>query len=92
MEKVGFIRSAQAIGFSLEDIGTLLKLETGGGRARQEQVAALLRKRLAETETRLNDLTQVRTALVRALDRCGGSRSECAVMQDLNSKQKRRTR
>lgn len=89
-ERLSFIRAAQAVGFALEDIGVLLELETDGGDLRQTEVAALLDKRLAETEARLRDLRRVRAHLRAALTRCRGSHGECAVMRELNSKRKRR--
>jgi DNA-binding transcriptional MerR regulator len=92
VERLSFIRAARAVGFALEDIGALMKLDAGRGDLCQTEVAALIEKRLAETEARLEDLKRVRAHLSSALSRCRSSHGECAVMQELGSKQKRRNR
>ena len=93
LERLRFIRAAQGVGFALEDISSLLDLETNGTGLCQAEVAELLEKRLAETEARLRDLKQVRAHLGAALTRCRNSNGECAVMRELSSKRKpRRTR
>jgi MerR family mercuric resistance operon transcriptional regulator len=93
LERLRFIRSAQAVGFALDDVSALLALETDGATLCQTEVAALLEKRLAETEARLRDLKQVKAHLSAALTRCRSSNGECAVMKELSSKQKpRRTK
>lgn len=92
-ERLRFIRAAQAVGFALDDISSLLDLETNGADLCQMEVAALLEKRLAETEARLRDLKQVKAHLSAALTRCRSSNGECAVMEALSSKARtRRTR
>ena len=93
LERLRFIRAAQAVGFALDDISALLALETGGTTLCQTEVAALLEKRLAETEARLRDLKQVKAHLSAALTTCRNSNGECAVLEELSSKRKtRRTR
>lgn len=90
LERLRFIRSAQAVGFALDDISSLLDLESNGADLCQTEVAALLEKRLAETEARLRDLKQVKAHLSAALTRCRSSNGECAVMRQLSSSRKPR--
>lgn len=92
--RLQFIRAAQGVGFTLQDIGMLLELETNGTELCQTEVASLLEKRLAETEARLRDLKQVKAHLSTALTKCRSSNGECAVMKELSSKRNppRRTR
>src|SRR5262245_51935882 len=55
LERLAFIRSAQAAGFALGDVGDLLRLrESVGGKRCQLEVRALLERRLADTERRLS--------------------------------------
>lgn len=90
LERLQFIRAAQAVGFALDDIGALLALETNGATLCQTEVASILEKRLVETEARLRDLKQVKAHLSAALTRCRNSNGECAVMKELSKP--RRTR
>ena len=93
VERLRFIRAAQSVGFTLDDISALLELETSATDLCKTEVAALLEKRLAETEARLGDLKQVKAHLSAALTRCRSSNGECAVMKELSSKrQTRKTR
>jgi DNA-binding transcriptional MerR regulator len=86
LRKVHFVRSAQAVGFALDDIAALFALDKAKGTCCQVQVRELLEKRLAETEDRLRDLERVRSALRDALKRCKASGDDdCAVMLDLTS-------
>ena len=82
-ERLQFIRSAQAIGFTLKDIRMLLELQTDDRKSRQSRVRRLLEARLGEVDERLKDLKRVRAVLGNALDRCRRSSGECAVLKDL---------
>jgi len=87
LERLQFIRSAQATGFTLEDIAALLELrdEGRGGRCRTE-VRSMIARRLADTETKMVDLERVRTVLLEADAACGASRGACPVMAKLTLK------
>lgn len=85
LERLRFIRAAQAVGFALADIGSLLELETAGNDPPAAEVARMLQRRLAETEARLRDLKRVEAHLRAALTRCRASKGECAVMNDLRN-------
>lgn len=58
---VGLIRQAQALGFSLGEIGALLK-GLGGG-ATQVEVEAVLRDKLAEIDARMAALGELRAVV-----------------------------
>lgn len=90
LERLRFIRAAQGVGFALDDVGALLELDTNRTTLCQTEVASILEKRLAETEARLRDLKQVKAHLSAALTKCRNSNGECAVMQELSTKQKPR--
>jgi MerR family mercuric resistance operon transcriptional regulator len=67
VERVRFIKRAQALGFSLDEIAALLTLDSGTGHARAH---ALAQKRLAEIEVKLADLAAMRDALADLVHRC----------------------
>lgn len=88
VERLEFIRSAQAVGFTLDDIRALLQLDSDGAKTCRSEVQRLLTQRLAEVEKKMKELKRVRAALGRALDRCRASNGECPVMKDLRPKRK----
>ena len=59
VEQLRFIRSAQAIGFTLDDIGTLLHLDADNAKSCQAEVEGLLKQRLVEVNQRMKDLKRV---------------------------------
>ncbi len=91
-ERLQFIRSAKAVGFSLEDIRLLLELQTDNRKSRQSKVQTVLEARLKEVDQKLKDLKRVRAALGNALDRCRSSSGECAVLKDLTPSKRKRER
>ena len=68
--RLRFIRRAKALGFSLEEIAELLRLNDGGGR--RAAVRAVAGQRLAEIEQKLSELSLMRDALRRLVLRCHG--------------------
>ncbi len=93
VERLRFIRAAQAAGFTLNDIRTLSALEPEDGRACREEVQPIIERRIAEIDQKIKDLKRLRAELGRALDRCRGSNGECAVLKDLRpTANKRRSR
>lgn len=90
LERLSFVRSAQAVGFTLDDIRTLLSLNGGKAEGCQVEVQRLLGQRLAEVDGKLRDLRRVRSALRRALDQCQRSNDECAVLKEIRGKRKTR--
>lgn len=70
VERLGFIRRAKALGFSLGEIRELLGLaEPAGDRAR---VKALTEHKLAEIERRIDELRRMRQALSELDRQCSG--------------------
>jgi MerR family copper efflux transcriptional regulator len=68
--RVRFIRRAKALGFSLEEIAELLRLNDGGGR--RSAVRALAEQRLKEIEQKLTELSGMRDTLRRLVHECHG--------------------
>lgn len=69
LERLRFIRSAQATGFSLDDVEGLLKL-TYSPDPPCDEVLAVMRRRLAELRQKIKELRQVERALAKSLDGC----------------------
>ncbi len=92
LRRLRFIRAAQAAGFSLDDVRTLVELERDDVPSCRTRVQRLIDRRLAEIDRRMNDLKNVRRTLVRALRRCRRSRGKCAVIEDLSADNLQRRR
>lgn len=67
MARVRFVKSAQRLGFSLEEVGQLLKLEDGGHCSEAAELAA---HRLADVRARVADLTRMEKALSKLVTEC----------------------
>jgi MerR family mercuric resistance operon transcriptional regulator len=79
VRRLRFIRRAQAAGFSLEEIGELLRLDRTDDRAR---VRALATERLAALDARIAELEQSRAALERLRGACAsGKKGPCPILE-----------
>ncbi|GFZ89962.1 MerR family transcriptional regulator [Sphingobium fuliginis] len=68
--RLRFIRSAQAAGFTLDQIGELLRLDAGQDRARARELAA---ERLAALDLKIAELETARDSLRRLASACHAS-------------------
>lgn len=84
LERLRFIRAAQATGFSLDDIATLLELHEGT-REPCGEVQRLIEDRLGDVEQRLADLKRVRRVLKTSLNTCreAADPEHCKVLENL---------
>ena len=73
--RVRFVKSAQRLGFTLDEVGQLLKLEDGAHCTEAAELAAL---RLADVRARLADLARMETALSRLVCECNSQQSNVA--------------
>jgi DNA-binding transcriptional MerR regulator len=84
VDRVLFIRHAQAIGLTLDDVRELIRLETMRTPGECRRVASLLRDRIAAIDQKLADLKAFRLRLAQSLDRCDQASGEtCPVVLDL---------
>lgn len=67
LSRLGFIKSAQRLGFSLEEIALLLKLEDGTGCEEARQIAE---KKLADLRERIADMRRIENALDQLVHTC----------------------
>jgi MerR family mercuric resistance operon transcriptional regulator len=82
--RVKFVKSAQRLGFSLDEAAQLLRLEDGSHCTEAADLAAL---RLADVRNRLDDLTRMETALAALVGQCGGRRrrAPCPLIASLHA-------
>ena len=66
-ERILFIKAAQRLGFSLDEIGQLLKLEDGTHCSEAAELAAL---RLDDVRAKLSDLSRIEAALSKLVGEC----------------------
>ena len=66
-QRIRFIKRAQRLCFSLEEISELLLLEGGKGRTAIRRIAE---DRLRGIQTKLADLSRMQDALLRLIDTC----------------------
>jgi MerR family mercuric resistance operon transcriptional regulator len=80
--RVRFIKRAQELGFSLVEIGGLLRLQDGTDR---ESIRAIASERLQQTERKLADLKRMRKVLGHLLAECEhtGSEAPCPIIATL---------
>lgn len=80
-----FIRSAQRLGFSLDEVGELLRLEDG---ERCAEARAIGERRLEDVRERLRDLQRIEAALGDLVARCGKGRGavRCPLIASLKAR------
>lgn len=82
VRRIRFIKRAQMLGFTLEEIASLLKLEGSQTCAETRELAA---RKLAMVESKLADLASMREALAELVARCDTGRDNggCPVIRAL---------
>ncbi len=85
VRRLRFVRQAQELGFSLAEVGELLKLEDG---AHCRQARKLGERRLADVRRKLVDLQRIESALAMLVDRCGSvkGRVRCPLIASLQAR------
>ncbi len=93
VERIRFIKQAQEIGLSLDEIRELLT--DGGGADKCRRVKALLRAKLDELERRIKTMRVFRRTLTRHLAACErelnekGNSAECPVIVEIEHSNQR---
>jgi MerR family mercuric resistance operon transcriptional regulator len=81
--RLAFIRRARELGFSVNDVRTLLALGQPGRRSCSE-VKAIASDHLRDVHAKINDLTRLAAVLGEAVRRCGdGDMPDCPVIEVL---------
>lgn len=84
VRRLRFIRRAQALGFSLADIGELLSLNQQPA-AEARAVKALAQSRIADIEAKIVDLQRMQAGLAALSARCNGrgKTADCPILNAL---------
>ncbi len=84
MQVLQFIHRSRALGFSLEQIRTLLALWQDKQRASKD-VRAMAQQHIGELDKKIADLQAMRRTLEKLATRChGDDRPECPILDDLS--------
>jgi MerR family mercuric resistance operon transcriptional regulator len=75
LARVRFIKSAQRLGFSLDEIAELLKLDDG---AHCREARGLAETKLVSVREKLADLQRIESVLNQLVDRCASARGAVA--------------
>jgi Hg(II)-responsive transcriptional regulator len=80
--RIRFIKRAQELGFSLDEIAELLSLEDGIDR---ESIRRIAKERLGEIQTKLADLKRMDIALSQLIHKCEhtGKEQPCPIISTL---------
>ena len=83
---VRFVKRAQQLGFTLDDIEELLHLANGGP-ASCDDAKTMARTRIADLQRRIEDLAGMHDALVRLVDTCDQPRAkrDCPILHDIQT-------
>ncbi|NQD37981.1 Hg(II)-responsive transcriptional regulator [Permianibacter sp. IMCC34836] len=83
VERVRFIKSAQRLGFSLDEVAELLRLEEG---THCEEARQLAERKLDNVRRKLADLTRLASVLVTLINQCGsaGAQVKCPLIASLH--------
>jgi DNA-binding transcriptional MerR regulator len=82
---VQFVKRAKDLGFSLDDVETLLHLADGGPDS-CEGARELATEKIGELDTRIADLQTMRAALARSVQTCEQPRDrrECPILVEIS--------
>lgn len=72
VERLRFIKRAQAAGFTLAEIGELIALDAGEDRPRARELAV---QRIAALDERIKEMKEARASLARLAKECGEGRA-----------------
>lgn len=85
-QRLRFIRRAQTLGFSLDEVSELLSLSDRPGESAAE-VKQLAREKIMDIEMRIRDLERMKSALSELEHQCpghAGTTAECPILAALN--------
>jgi MerR family transcriptional regulator, mercuric resistance operon regulatory protein len=80
--RVRFVKAAQRLGFSLEEIAELLTLEQG---AQCDEARVLAERRISDVRQKISDLARIEAALAELIVRCCATRGPvtCPLIESL---------
>lgn len=86
-QRLRFIKRAQQLGFSLDEIKTLLRLRTSDSPRTCASVARRAREKLDEIDAKIHDLQSMRAVLVGLTEACPGEGTgdKCPMLSALEN-------
>jgi Hg(II)-responsive transcriptional regulator len=91
VRRVRFIKRAQDLGFSLDEIAELLQLRAARPRNRT-RIRLIAERRVQQIEQKIADLEAMRMVLRELVHRCqAGTTPECPIIEALEEPQERRS-
>jgi len=83
---IRFIKRAQDLGFTLNEIEELVSLRDGGNGKRKSEVRALAEAKMRDIDQKLARLQAMRSALSGLIESCActGGRPDCPILEALN--------
>ncbi|MGI9289852.1 MAG: MerR family transcriptional regulator [Gammaproteobacteria bacterium] len=90
INRIRFVRRAKDLGFSLDEIQNLLKLQDNSGP--KAEVKAITRRKLAQIEEKISDLNRMRSVLQALDSECSGkgSVSGCPIIEAMTTSDENR--
>jgi Hg(II)-responsive transcriptional regulator len=90
LRRVKFVKQAQGLGFSLNEIKRLLALRATP-RARCADVRRYATQKIEDIDARIRSLARMRKTLEKLLDECSGNQpaTQCPILESLESDQPR---
>lgn len=87
IERIRFIKRAQALGFTLREISELLAVADGNPVCKD--IRKFAEDKIKDIDTRVHDLQKIRMALNDLIKRCLGKKkiSECPIIESLSQKE-----
>jgi DNA-binding transcriptional MerR regulator len=85
VHKIRFIKNGQKLGFTLNEIGTLLALRVRkSGRCGDVKLKA--EEKIVEIESKIESLRQMKNALAELIDHCHAERptGDCPILKSIN--------
>ena len=78
VRRIRFVKRAQELGFTLDEVESLLKLEDGADRRSVQRIASA---RIDEVRRRISDLRRIEKTLVHLLEECKtGAKARCPII------------
>jgi len=88
LARLQFVKTAQALGFTLEEVADLIKLDDGTRCSEAQEIAA---RKLSVVRARLRDLQRIERTLARLVRQCETRRGaiRCPLIDDLTKNRAR---
>jgi len=86
IRRVKFVKTARSVGFSLDDIGSLLSIRLDKASHSCQEVTEITQKKLHEVESRIAELQSIQGTLGILLNSCCGGPEQathCSIMEAL---------